>query len=670
MYHCLKRRIITLLAVLTVFVSFGMGEEAATAAQAMQTKAAAKEKTESSTKKLAEIVQAAAKYSGCTDRPLLEKPACYREFGEKAVKVGAGTGLFAYAMHEGQKDTVRHLGGLEKDVAELAKLKDVLQQDPSKITDPAHRAKAEAQIRASFNGVKSAVDRAFVAAIETIGVVLVLVEFVLSLVNLIIVLAKIVSDPTFQKALNGVRTNLEGIGKTFDEMNAGMARTARGLDQMNGAVAEVNSGLGQMNRGISQANRGMGTINQGVADSNKAMKKLNTHVPEIKKAAAKLRDFPGIEFDFSHIGDAWSSGTSGLSTAEQERRMSLLLDLLPGVGDGKGLVEAITGKDVVTGEQLTGLDRALGALVVMRGIKAGKKVLDAKDVRDSRKGIDAATCNSFPQGTAVVMADGSRKRIEDIGPGDHVLATAPEGAPADAPFTRARPVLSRVVTASDKEFTRLTTDTGTVTSTGHHLYWATDRHEWLRADQLLPGNRLLDATGREMTVSGTDSFTEEQTTYDLDISGIDSYYVGVGEGSALVHNCTDLVKDAGRFPGLAHTLDEHVDVSLERMKELAIEKTRKRGKPTPNSRWTDRQTAQQVVDYAVAGNKARIDKWLREGARQPLELKGTFGAKNSLGDVMTHTGELGKAGNGFVVLLQRAPGHKPGGYYVSTAYPV
>ncbi|SBU89418.1 hypothetical protein YW5DRAFT_00580 [Streptomyces sp. Ncost-T6T-1] len=37
---------------------------------------------------------------------------------------------------------------------------------------------------------------------------------------------------------------------------------------------------------------------------------------------------------------------------------------------------------------------------------------------------------------------------------------------------------------------------------------------------------------------------------------------------------------------------------------------------------------------------------------------------------MTHTGQHSKAGNGYVVLLQHAPGHKPGGYYVSTAYPV
>ncbi|OSC70282.1 hypothetical protein B5180_25045 [Streptomyces sp. BF-3] len=670
MYYRLTRRLITLLAVLTVFISLGMGESTASAVQGIQAKAAAEEAAESRVERLAELVRAAAKYSGCTDRSFFEKPSCYREFGEKAVKVGAGVGLFAYGMHEGHKDTVKHFGNLEKGIAGFAELKDILQQDPSKIADPTVRAQAEAQVRTALNGAKKDIDKVFADVIETIGTVLVLVEFVLLMVNLTLTLAQLVGDPGFQKAANGVRTGLEGIGKDLDRINAGLAKMGGALDDMNGAVDEINSGLGQMNRGIAQANRGMDKLNQGLADSNKAVKDVNKHIPDIKKAAAKLRGLPGIDFDFSHIGDTWSSGTSGLSTAEQERRMSLVLDLLPGIGDGKGVVEAITGKDMMTGEQLSGFDRALGALVVMRWVRVGKKVLDANDIRDARKGLDAVTCNSFPQGTPVVMADGTRKRIEDIRPGDEVLATAPEGAPADSPFTRARPVLSRVVTASDKEFTRLTTDAGSVTSTGHHLYWATDLREWLRADELKPGNRLLDATGRETAVAATDSFVQEQITYDLDVSGIDSYYVGVGESSALVHNCTDLVKDAGRFPGLAHTLDEHVDVDLDRMKELAIEKTRRRGRPTPNSRWTDRQTAQQVVDYAVAGNKARIDKWLREGARQPLELKGTFGAKNSLGDVMTHTGQHSKAGNGYVVLLQRAPGHKPGGYYVSTAYPV
>jgi hypothetical protein len=670
MYHRLTLRLTAFLAVLTVFVSLGMGDDTAAAAQGIRTKAAAGERAESRAEKLAEIVRAAAKYSGCTDRPLFERPACYREFAGKAVKVGAGIGLFAYAIHEGHKDTVEHFGNLEKEVAELVKLKGILQQDPSKITDPEYRAKVEAQIRASMNGAKKDIDKAFVDVIETVQTVLVLIEFALLMLHLTLTLATLVGDPGFQKAVRSIRAGLDGIGKDLDKINAGLAQMGGALDEMNDAVDEVNSGLGQMNRGIARANRGMDKLNQGLAESNKAMTSLNKHVPGIKKGAEKLRELPGIEFDFSHIGDTWSSGSSGLSTAEQERRMSLLLDLLPGIGDGKGILEAITGKDTTTGEQLDGYDRALGALVVMRWVKAGKKMLDADDVRDARKGVDTVNCNSFPRGTAVLLADGSRRRIEDIRPGDEVLATDPEVARTDAPFTRARPVLSTVVTASDKEFTRLTTGSGTVTSTGHHLYWATDRHEWVRADELRRGDRLRDATGGNVTVWGTETFTKEQTTYDLDVSGIDSYYVGVGESSALVHNCTDLVKDAGRFPGLAHTLDEHVDVDLERMKELAIQKTRKRGKPTPNSRWTDRQTAQQVVDYAVAGNKARIDKWLREGARQPLELKGTFGAKNSLGDVMTHTGEHSKAGNGYVVLLHRAPGHKPGGYYVSTAYPV
>jgi hypothetical protein len=212
---------------------------------------------------------------------------------------------------------VKHFGNLEKGIAGFAELKDILQQDPSKIADPAVRAQAEAQIRTALNGAKKDIDKVFADVIETIGTVLVLVEFVLIMVHLTLTLAQLVGDPGFQKAANGVRTGLEGIGKDLDRINAGLATMGGALDDMNGAVDEINSSLGQMNRGIAQANRGMDKRNQGLADSNKAVKNVNKHIPGIKKTAAKLRGLPGIEYDFSHIGDTWSSGTSGLSTAER-----------------------------------------------------------------------------------------------------------------------------------------------------------------------------------------------------------------------------------------------------------------------------------------------------------------------------------------------------------------
>ncbi len=678
MYHRMTWRVTPLLTVLAVFLSLGLGEHTAVASQSAQVRsasdtareaaeaaraAAAKAQEKSTADRMAELIKAAATYSGCGSKSLLEKPRCYRAFAEQSVRTGAGVGLFGFTAHEGAKDLVQNLGNIQKLQAELAPFQKLLQQDPASIADPAERAKAEERLKTAARAAEKTIDAMQTVAVLVIESVQVLIEAVKSLVKLLIALVEALTK--LIELVLMLHDAIIEMNKILDDINAGMSQMNRALDDMNDAVGDVNSALDGMNRGIAQANRGMDQMNQGIAQANRGVDKMNKEIPKIKKAAAKLRELPAIDFDFSHIGDTWASGSSGLDSAEQDRRMSLLLGLIPGIGDGKGVVEAITGKDLATGEKLDAYDRATGSLFVLRWIKAGGKALKPDDIRKDKS---IPGCNSFPAGTAVLMGDGSRKPIEDVQSGDLVLATDPTG---DTPLTRVQPVLSAIVTESDKEFTRLTAENGaTVTSTGHHLYWSADRRDWVRADELVPGSRLLDGEGRELTVAGSERLAAEQTTYDLDVSGIDSYYVGVGERSALVHNCNDLARDAVLYPGLAHTLDEHVDVTLEQMKQLAIKKTRKYGKPTSNSRWVDRQTAQQVVDYAVAANKAKIQDWLRKGATKPLELRGTFGAKNSLGDVMTHDGKHSKAGNGYVVLLQRAPGHKPGGYYVSTAYPI
>ncbi|OUD01224.1 pre-toxin TG domain-containing protein [Streptomyces swartbergensis] len=56
----------------------------------------------------------------------------------------------------------------------------------------------------------------------------------------------------------------------------------------------------------------------------------------------------------------------------------------------EGIVEAVTGKDLATRDELSGFDRATGALVVLRWLKTGKKALDGDDVRTARNGTCAA----------------------------------------------------------------------------------------------------------------------------------------------------------------------------------------------------------------------------------------------------------------------------------------
>ncbi|MEU1598065.1 RNase A-like domain-containing protein [Streptomyces sp. NPDC005708] len=97
-------------------------------------------------------------------------------------------------------------------------------------------------------------------------------------------------------------------------------------------------------------------------------------------------------------------------------------------------------------------------------------------------------------------------------------------------------------------------------------------------------------------------------------------------------------------------------------------KTAQYGRTTPNSLFVDQQTAQQVVDYALANNANRIKTWLSKTRDPDLDFEGFFGAKNSLGKVYYPDGSMKVAGNGYYIKLVRAKGHKAG-FYVQTCYP-
>ncbi|RZU52467.1 putative toxin of predicted polymorphic toxin system [Krasilnikovia cinnamomea] len=49
---------------------------------------------------------------------------------------------------------------------------------------------------------------------------------------------------------------------------------------------------------------------------------------------------------------------------------------MPGIGDAKGVVEGITGKDMATGDQLSGIERSLGALFLLHHVKGLGKGAD------------------------------------------------------------------------------------------------------------------------------------------------------------------------------------------------------------------------------------------------------------------------------------------------------
>ncbi|HEX6235791.1 MAG TPA: DNRLRE domain-containing protein [Acidimicrobiales bacterium] len=137
---------------------------------------------------------------------------------------------------------------------------------------------------------------------------------------------------------------------------------------------------------------------------------------------------------------------------------------------------------------------------------------------------------SFDGETEVVMADGSTKPIEDVEVGDRVVATDPETGESG----------SRRVThvwVHDDTVVDLEVDGEVVTTTEDHQFWNDTDGEWQASEDLDPDDRLLTADGDTITVDGLDWSTAETTAaYNLTVDDLHTYYIAVGDESALVHN--------------------------------------------------------------------------------------------------------------------------------------
>lgn len=156
-------------------------------------------------------------------------------------------------------------------------------------------------------------------------------------------------------------------------------------------------------------------------------------------------------------------------------------------------------------------------------------------VRGERDAADCARPHSFPPGTQVLLADGTRRAIEAVRAGDRVAATDPETG-----RTVARPVTAAITTDDDEDFTRLTvaTDRGraTLTATDNHPFWLTGAGRWADAGSVRPGDELLGATGASFRVVGVADDKGRRRTHDLTVSGLHTYYVLAGRTPVLVHN--------------------------------------------------------------------------------------------------------------------------------------
>ncbi|MGH9338549.1 MAG: polymorphic toxin-type HINT domain-containing protein, partial [Acidobacteriota bacterium] len=166
----------------------------------------------------------------------------------------------------------------------------------------------------------------------------------------------------------------------------------------------------------------------------------------------------------------------------------------------------------------------------------------ADDLSDAKKALNLPRANmklgdnaagaacSFTGSTKVLLANGITKPISKIKPGDRVYASDPRTGEKGARAVTATWV--HVDTVVDLEIAGKT-----ITTTEDHPFWNATDHQWQRADQLNPGDKVLTATGKLLPVDGIDlRTTRTDFAYNLTITDIHTYYVLAGNAPVLVHN--------------------------------------------------------------------------------------------------------------------------------------
>ncbi|MFD6406910.1 polymorphic toxin-type HINT domain-containing protein, partial [Streptomyces diastaticus] len=190
----------------------------------------------------------------------------------------------------------------------------------------------------------------------------------------------------------------------------------------------------------------------------------------------------------------------------------------------------------------------------------------AKDAVGEEAQAQSCEVNSFVPGTKVLMADGSKKPIEDVRTGDKVLATDPKTGE-----TKPQPVAATIIGKGDKTLvtvtirtsterapTTLTTPppdssvpvdatqlapdedgeaTSTIVATDGHPFWVPELNTWLDAGQLQPGQWLHTSAGTWVQITAVSSTTQRATVHNLTVADVHTYYAVAGATPVLVHNC-------------------------------------------------------------------------------------------------------------------------------------
>ncbi|MCP2337282.1 polymorphic toxin-type HINT domain-containing protein [Actinomadura rupiterrae] len=200
------------------------------------------------------------------------------------------------------------------------------------------------------------------------------------------------------------------------------------------------------------------------------------------------------------------------------------------------------GPDLIAGG-LGGESRAVKALAQRLGVRVGGSMLKRGILKAMLRGCGG---NSFVAGTRVLMADGSRKKIDQIRVGDKIVATDPKTGK-----TRPQTVLAAFSGTRYERLVKIEVGgkegikdrSGIILATEHHLFWKSQAHQWTRAESLQRGDILRMANGVGAIVRSVDMQDIHPRVYDLTIAIDHTFYVLAGNTPVLVHNADSDLPD-------------------------------------------------------------------------------------------------------------------------------
>ncbi len=142
-------------------------------------------------------------------------------------------------------------------------------------------------------------------------------------------------------------------------------------------------------------------------------------------------------------------------------------------------------------------------------------------------GAAARAC--FVAGTQVLMADGTRKAIEDVKVGDKVASRNVTTGKGE------NRTVTRTFVHHDVALYEVKVDGGKVTTTADHLFYIHGKG-WTAVKDLRPGDQLDQPEGTTVAVEAVIDTGRTATVYNFEVETAHNYYVQAGTHWVLVHN--------------------------------------------------------------------------------------------------------------------------------------